>query len=196
MTAPTKGTVWLHNSRKDWNGNPLELTVTWIGRGNVYSRDQHYHKVKTPVEAFDKFCLEVKAVPDQKSMQAPALSLSECAALFMKAHAAGMGAGQGCKPVPMVVQQRDVVTGEVIKTYEPIMDGVCGFASVIVRPGTSAFARYLKTSHGAHKHYYGGTEYWIGFFGQSYERKRAYGIAFAEVLNAAGVDAYVHSALD
>lgn len=63
MTTPTKGTVWLHASRTDFFGEPLELTVTWIGRGKVYSHDETYHTVITPVGLFDTLCRKIIHTP-------------------------------------------------------------------------------------------------------------------------------------
>lgn len=122
---------------------------------------------------------------------APKLSKAACAALFDKAYAAGVAAANAAVPTPMIVQ--DEQTGYV---YAPIMDGVCGFASVIVRPGTSSFARYLKAEKGCRKAYYGGISYYVGGFGQSYERKMAFAYAFAAVLDEAGIKAYAEGRLD
>lgn len=115
-------------------------------------------------------------------------------ALYARAHQAGMTAGNTAIPTPMVVRQMGA-NGEVVKTYPPVMDGPCGFGWVTVRPGTSSFARFLKTK-GHRKAYNGGVEIWVREFGQSYERKVAYARAFAEVLREAGINAYGGGRLD
>lgn len=61
-------------------------------------------------------------------------------------------------------------------------EGPCGFAWVNVRPGNSKFANWLKKNHDASRSYYGGLDIWVGAYGQSYERKKAYAHAFADVL--------------
>ena len=124
---------------------------------------------------------------------------TQWAALYKRAHEAGMKAGKEVVPTPMVVQQRANPfddTSPVVKTYEPVMGGVCGFAWVVVTPGTSSFARWLTKTGKGSKHYYGGTSIWVGEFGQSMTRKEAYAQAFAKVLRDAGIDAYSGSRMD
>jgi hypothetical protein len=84
----------------------------------------------------------------------------------------------------------------IIKRYAPVMDGVCGFASVIVRPGNSSFANWLRKQGKGYKSYYGGWEYSVHAFNQSLERKEAYARSFAAVLSEAGIKAYVSSRMD
>lgn len=122
---------------------------------------------------------------------APKLTPAACASLFDKAYAAGVAAAEAVTPAPMIVQ--DAQTGYV---YEPIMDGVCGFAWVNVRPGNSSFARWLKKERGATSGYYGGVNYRVGGYGQSYTRKSAFADSFAAVLTEAGITAYSEGRLD
>jgi hypothetical protein len=105
--------------------------------------------------------------------------------LVLKAHEAGMRAGQAVVPVPMHVQG-----------YAPVMEGPCGFAWVTVRPGNSPFANFLKRAKLADKAYGGGVSVWVSEFGQSVARKEAYARAYAAVLQDAGVKAYADSRLD
>ncbi len=120
--------------------------------------------------------------------------------LFNRAHQAGMVAGTGHTPEPMYLVERENPfddTSKVIHAYEPVMDGVCGFAWVNVKPGTSRFARWIRANDkGRSDDYYGGTTVWVRYFDQSYERKLAYAEAFAEVLQEAGIRAYAHGRLD
>lgn len=116
------------------------------------------------------------------------LARADFAPLFAKAAAAGKAAADAAIPAPMIVSGYE---------NDPVMDGVCGFAWVNIKPGTSAFARYLKAQGLARTDsYYGGVSVWISYGGQSYTRKYAYASAFAAVLNDAGIKAFAMSRLD
>lgn len=120
------------------------------------------------------------------------------AALYQRAHEAGMAAGEAARPRPMVVVQRENPLDDsspIVKQYEPVMDGVCGFAWIKVRPANSSFGRWLR-SRGHSLAYQGGVSIWVRGFGQSYERKMAYAHAFAQVLEEAGIKAYAEGRLD
>ncbi len=84
----------------------------------------------------------------------------------------------------------------VVHRYAPVMDGVCGFAWVTIRPGTSSFARWVSKTGRGRKGYYGGIQIWVSGFGQSMTRKEAYADAFAAVLREAGVSASAGSRMD
>lgn len=116
--------------------------------------------------------------------------------LWSAANAAGTQAATACTPRPMVVQQVNPISGEVIKTYEPIADGVCGFAYIEIRPANCALARYLKSRNVGYKAYTGGWEVSIHDYGQSWERKRAHAQAAAQVLRDAGINATAYDRLD
>jgi hypothetical protein len=129
----------------------------------------------------------------------PKFSPSQAQALFDKAHAAGMAAGEAHQPTPMHVIQRANPfddSSPVIKRYPPVMGGVCGFAWVNISPGNSSFANWLRKNDLGHKSYYGGWDFWISGFGQSMECKEAYARAFAKVLKEAGIQAYAQSRID
>jgi len=122
----------------------------------------------------------------------------DAANLFASAHAAGNAAVQSVSVVPMIVQQRANPlndSSDVVKQYY-VEDGVCGFASIIVKPANSSFAKYLKLHHGARKSYYGGIALSVHAFNQSLQKKEAYAYAFSKVLNAAGINSYVESRMD
>lgn len=72
----------------------------------------------------------------------------------------------------------------------------CGFASILIRPGTSPFARWTRKNKGTRKSYYGGEEIWVGLGSQSMDQKAAYASAFAGVLQKHGIDARVKTAVD
>ena len=122
--------------------------------------------------------------------------------LFQTAHNKGMQAGRGHRAEPMFVRNND--TGE----QWQIDDGVCGFASVIVKPARGKFVKFMKKYFGedvprsqyeiamCHKSYLGGLAIPCMKFGQSMEKKRAYCRAFANVLQDAGINAEVTSRMD
>jgi hypothetical protein len=144
---------------------------------------------------------EIVSVPEpQAPRTGPRLTERGCETLFHSAHKAGMEAGNAAVPTPMCVVEHANAFDDnspVVRAYAPIAEGVCGFAWISVRPGNSAFARWLKRSgNGRTDSYYGGVSVWVSQFGQSYERKRAYARAFAEVLTAEGVKAYASGRLD
>lgn len=117
---------------------------------------------------------------------------SQFAEWWREAHAAGVAAGNAVTPTPMIV--RDTVRGI---TYEPIADGVCGFAWVVLHPATSSFARWAAKVHQCRKEYGGGLcLVRVHQFNQSMTRKEAYAQAFAKVLQSHGLQAYSHSRMD
>jgi len=116
-----------------------------------------------------------------------------------EAHNAGMQAGESCQPTPMMVVQRSNPFDDnspIVKSWEPVQDGVCGFAWINVRPGTCSFARWASKQDLAHKSYYGGVDIWVPFFNQSMTRKEAYAAAYANVLRSHGIDARSMSRMD
>lgn len=124
---------------------------------------------------------------------------SDFEALWAKANAAGIAAGQGCQPAPMVVRQGDItVNGQNVLSRDYfVADGVCGFAWIVVNPGTSPFAKFAKKYKGARAEYGGGTcVKWVGEFNQSMAKKEAYARAFAGVLKEAGINASARSRID
>lgn len=111
--------------------------------------------------------------------------------VFGKAVAKGLAAGYGAIPDPMVVTE-----GSGGKSWF-VRDGVCGFAWVTVRPGTSSFARWLVKTGQGRKAYGGGVDIWVSGFGQSMQRKEAYAYAMAKVItDELGVSAYAGSRMD
>jgi hypothetical protein len=119
--------------------------------------------------------------------------------LHAEAHAAGMKAGEGVRPAPMLVVERANAFDDnspVVKAYEPVMEGVCGYAWVNIRPATCSFARWLSKNNIGHSSYHGGWDMWVGEFGQSMERKEAYARAYAEVLRQHDIKAHTMSRMD
>jgi hypothetical protein len=99
---------------------------------------------------------------------------------------------------PMVVQQRENPLNDdsrLVREYF-VSDGVCGFASVTVKPANSKFAKFLIANGLGRKGYGGGVCMSIRQFNQSLQKKEAYAYAFASVLNENGIKAYVESRMD
>ena len=120
--------------------------------------------------------------------------------IYSEAHSAGLAAGHGCTPTPMVVGQPTTPLGNDID-YEKdtyyVADGVCGFAWVNIKPARGKFVKFLKDNNIGRKDcYYGGYTVWVSGFGQSLDRKSAYARAFAGVLNENGLKAYSMSRMD
>lgn len=119
--------------------------------------------------------------------------------LYDKAHAAGMDAVSKLNVVPMVVQERadPLNDNSPVRKQWIIDDGVCGFAWITVRPGNSAFAKWLKAKGLARiDHYEGGMKIWISLFNQSMQKKETYASAFAQVIRDAGIKCYSGSRMD
>ena len=122
------------------------------------------------------------------------------ATVYAEAHAAGMAAGNGCKPIPMVVGTPTTPLGNDIdyekETYY-VADGMCGFAWINIKPARGKFVKYLKDNDiGRKDSYYGGYTIWVSGFGQSLARKESYARAFANHLNKNGITAYSMSRID
>jgi hypothetical protein len=107
------------------------------------------------------------------------------AAAFTKAVRAGLAAGSGSEPEPMVIcEMSNPVSNSIadVKKMWVENEGACGFAWVNVNPGNSPFANWLKKNGYARKSYSGGVDIWISDFGQSVDRKSACADAMARVL--------------
>ena len=136
---------------------------------------------------------------DLSTLPAPAPK-NDWQALYDEADKAGKDAANACNPLPMVVGEAKSIFSNEIDRSKPmhyVADGVCGFAWVNVKPGNSAFAKWLKAKKLARKdEYYGGVCVWVGAYNQSMQRKEAYAYAFARVLNDKGIKAYARSRMD
>ncbi len=150
------------NPRRRSNGHTCGhdgCTFDATGRSKycTYHRDVHYGQWRDKVKASSK-------------VKAERIALFE--RVWDEAVEAGMVAGEECVPRPMVIQG-----------YAPITEGMCGFAQVRVKPGNSAFANWLKKQgHMSPDSYTGGVYHYVGLYGQSWERKRAFARAMSSVL--------------
>lgn len=116
--------------------------------------------------------------------------------LYTTARAAGLAAAAAAQVTPMIIQQHKNMLDDnspVVKQYF-VADGVCGFASVIVR--NIKFANQLKKLGIGRKNYGTGWNISVSDFNQSLTRKEAYAHAFAKVLNDHGITAYTDSRMD
>ena len=118
--------------------------------------------------------------------------------LYTQAHNAGNVAVTQTTVTPMIVSQQANPLNDSSETIKQwvVNDGVCGFASVIIKPATSKFAKFLVANQLARKHYAGGVSMSIRDFNQSLTKKEAYAYAFSKVLNDNGITAYVDSRMD
>jgi hypothetical protein len=119
--------------------------------------------------------------------------------IYKLAHLAGVEAAAASVPVPMhVVQCANPLddSSPIVKRYEPVMDGVCGFAWVTVRPANCSFAIWAAKNKGWRKGYPSGMQLWVSEYGQSMERKEAYARAFAQMLRDNNIPANSGSRMD
>lgn len=118
--------------------------------------------------------------------------------LYIQAHDAGNNAVTQTTVTPMIVSQQTDPLNDNSETINQwvVNDGVCGFASIIIKPANSKFAKFLVSSQLARKHYAGGVSMSIRDFNQSLTKKEAYAYAFSKVLNDNGITAYVDSRMD
>lgn len=201
VVTPVKGMVWKHAKRTDWRGEPKVLTVTSLQKSAkgtlVYSKDDLGQRVKTPLETFEKWVLEVVSVPAPVTTTAVKMTEVECMRLHQAAHAAGMAAGEAAVPAPMVVERHENPLDDESPVEQSwfVPEGLCGFAWVVT-PGNTSFGRWGKKRGLLSKHYEGGMHLWVRAFGQSVTRKEAYAAAYAAVLREAGLKAYSGSRLD
>jgi hypothetical protein len=83
--------------------------------------------------------------------------------IYHAAQAKGTLAATRLTPRPMIVQQHanPLDDDSPVVAHWDVSQGVCGFAWVVVSPGTSAFAKWLVKHDYAKPHYYGGVSIWI-----------------------------------
>lgn len=116
----------------------------------------------------------------------------------------------GINAVNKLIEENKVIGMRVVEHLDPlndnssikrdygiIADGPCGFAWVNVKPGNSAFAKWLKEKNYARTDsYYGGVTIWVSEYNQSMQKKEVYAHAFADVLRSYNIKAYAMSRMD
>ena len=125
------------------------------------------------------------------------LTKNQCHNIYVEAYEAGLKAGNEVGVQKFIVGDAIGLSNEIDyskPTY--VLDGLCGFAWVNIKPARGAFVNYLKSRNVGSKGYYGGYEIWVREFGQSVDRKAAFARAFADVLAKYGINASVGSRLD
>ena len=118
--------------------------------------------------------------------------------IYIQAHDAGNNAVTQTTVTPMVVSQKANPLDDGSETINQwvVNDGVCGFASVIIKPANSKFAKFLVANGLARKAYAGGVSMSIRDFNQSLTKKEAYAEGFAKVLRDNGINAWAESRMD
>jgi len=114
--------------------------------------------------------------------------------IYTTARAAGLAAAAAAQVTPMIVQQCRGLFDPTIVRQHVVNDGVCGFASIVIK--NIKFANALKKMGLGRKNYGGGYALSVQDFNQSLTRKEAYAHAFAKVLNDHGITAYTDSRMD
>ena len=108
---------------------------------------------------------------------------------FENALRIGIEAGKNEGVIPMAVHGKD-------QTYV-VLDGVCGFAWIEIRPARGGLVTYLKKSgQGYYSEYNRCYMFPIHAFNQSLTRKEAMAEAMAEHLRKCGYNVYAGSRMD
>jgi hypothetical protein len=125
--------------------------------------------------------------------------------LLSEVSASAEQAVKDCRPTPMVVGTPTTFFGNEIDESKPtyfIEGGVCGFASVVIKPARGKFVALLKKRGIGGAHYYGGYSVSAWEFApsirrdQSYERACAAAAGAVKVLQSYGINAYVDARID
>jgi hypothetical protein len=125
--------------------------------------------------------------------------------ILVEASESAEQAVKACRPTPIVVGTPTTFFGNEIDESKPtyfIEGGVCGFASVVIKPARGKFVALLKKRGIGGAHYYGGYSVSSWEFApsirqdQSYERACAAAKGAVEVLKSYGINAYVDSRID
>lgn len=128
--------------------------------------------------------------------------------LYVRACVAAEQAAASCAPTPMIVGTSKAVIGPGSKEidYEKktwvVAGGVCGRASVVIRPANSAFVNALKKRGVGYKNYYGGWAVPSYQFApstrhsQSMELAESAARSAATVLADAGIEVSIDASMD
>jgi len=125
--------------------------------------------------------------------------------ILVEASEAAEAAVKACRPTPIIVGSPSTPLGNDVDPTQQtwfVEGGVCGFASVIIKPARGKFVTLLKERGIGGAHYYGGYSVSSWQFApsirrdQSYERACAAAKGAVEVLRSYGINAYVDSRID
>ena len=160
-----------------------------------------------PTVGKSSYCAEHKAIARQKWLAMVRESTEKreklndkWQALFDEGVHAGNNAAAACVPSPMVVQQHKNQLDDnspVEKEYF-VSEGLCGFAWVVIHPGTCSFARWLLKNrpNDCGKDYYGGLAVYPSLNTQSVDRKESWARTVCKIFGAAGINCQTRSRLD
>lgn len=79
---------------------------------------------------------------------------------------------------------------------EPVMEGICGYACIVIKDARKKFVRWLKKKNIGDKGYHGGWIIWAKTHSQSYEKEKVYAETFAKILQQNGIECSVSAGLD
>ena len=125
--------------------------------------------------------------------------------ILVEASEAAEAAVKACRPTPMIVGSPSTPLGNDVDPTQQtwfVEGGVCGFASVLIKPARGKFVAELKKRKIGSVGYYGGYSVSSWQFApsirrdQSYERACAAAEGAAKVLQSYGINAYVDSRID
>jgi hypothetical protein len=114
-----------------------------------------------------------------------------------EAHKRGYEAATKHKPQPMIVvgHSNPLDDNSAITDQYYVESGICGFSQIRLKLN-NAFGKWLVKNNIAQKSCMGGCYIYVGFFGQSYEKKDKYSREYAKVLKEHGFDCVVESRID
>jgi hypothetical protein len=124
--------------------------------------------------------------------------------ILVEASEAAEASVKACRPAPIIVGEAIGLSNEIDETKPTyyIEGGVCGFASVVIKPARGSIVAELKKRKIGSAHYGGGYSFSSWQLApsirqdQSYERAVAAARGAVEVLKKYGVNAYVDSRID
>ena len=125
--------------------------------------------------------------------------------ILVEASEAAEAAVKACTPQAIIVGSPSTPLGNDVDPTQQtwfVAGGVCGFASVVIKPARGKFVAELKKRKIGYVGYYGGYSVSSYEFArsirqdQSYERACAAAKGAVEVLKSYGINAYVDSRID
>ena len=124
--------------------------------------------------------------------------------ILVEASEAAEASVKACRPAPIIVGEAIGLSNEIDETKPTyyIEGGVCGFASVVIKPARGSIVAELKKRKIGSAHYGGGYSFSSWQLApsirqdQSYERACAAAKGAVEVLKSYGINAYVDSRID
>jgi hypothetical protein len=124
--------------------------------------------------------------------------------ILVEASEAAEASVKACRPAPIIVGEAIGLSNEIDETKPTyyIEGGVCGFASVVIKPARGSLVAELKKRKIGSAHYGGGYSFSSWQLApsirqdQSYERACAAAAGAVKVLQSYGINAYVDARID